>query len=83
MTELCTGFAWGLGLSDKATTLSVTECDTGFLALLINAGKEVKVKEISLDFDTTVPQVYLNDLDQMGEIATLLEFLFKIGSCKH
>lgn len=73
VTELRTGFAWGVRLSDKATTLSVTECDTGFLALLINAGKEVKVKEISLDFDTTVPQVYLDDLDPMGEIATLLD----------
>ena len=73
MTELRTGFAWSVRLFDKTTTLSITECDTGFLALLINAGKEVKVKEITLDYDATVPQVYLNDLDPMGEIAQLLD----------
>lgn len=75
MTDLRAALPFWNGMDEKEYPLSVAEYDTGFLAMSLSGQctKSLKLKELTLVFDTEAPQIFLSDLDPMGEVATLFD----------
>ena len=75
MTELCTGFLRETGLYKKKDVIDVSDCDADFLAMAMseNNSQSYRIRELTIVFDTTVPQIFLSELDPMGEKAELIK----------